>query len=186
MVNRLQCLMDGLISPFRNAFIMGRLIFYNIFLTTELMTFIHHVSKGKSSWGALEIDMAKAYDRVSWNFLAVVLRWMNFPTRLVDYITQCVTTTSFSLLLNRKISSNINVNKGLKQGDPLSPYLFIICMNVFSCLMMDAKKINRCQGIQFVRRGPSISHLMYADDPLDFWRPYLILFVRRQVFLLMF
>lgn len=64
LVNRMQCLMESLISPFQNAFIKGRLISDNILMASELMTVIHKARKGKMSWGALKVDMAKAYDRV--------------------------------------------------------------------------------------------------------------------------
>lgn len=72
--NILHVLMGGLISPFQNTFFKGRLISDNMFLSSELMSFIHKAKRGTSCWGALKVDMAKAYERVNWRFLAVVLK----------------------------------------------------------------------------------------------------------------
>lgn len=94
---------------------------------------------------------------------------MNFPDRLVDSIMNCVTSSSYTLLLNGQIASQIATFRGLKKGDPLSPYLFIICMNVLSCLLSKAERNGDLQGIQFARRGPNISHLMYVDDLMVFF-----------------
>lgn len=160
--------MDSLISPNQNAFIKGCLIVNNIFLASELMSFIHH-AKCKSQWGALKVDMAKAYDRLSWNFLEAVLRCMDFPEHFITLIMNCVSSVSYSLLLNGHITGRILATRGLRQGDPFSPYLFILCMNVLSCLFSDAKKTKLIESIQFARRGPRISHLMYVDDLVVFF-----------------
>lgn len=68
------------------------------------------------------------------------------------------------------MSSEIVVERGPRQGDPLSPYLFIICINVLSCLIANAERREDCQGIKFSRRGPAISHLLYADDLILFFK----------------
>lgn len=139
-------------------------------MASELMTVIHRAKKGKSNWGALKVDMAKAYDKINWGFLQVVLFRMGFPQNFINCIMNCVTSASFNLLFNGQISSEIKVWRGLRQGGPLSPYLFIIYMNVLSCLVSDAKGKNECQGIKFARRGLAVTHLLYADDLILFFR----------------
>lgn len=122
------------------------------------------------TWGALKVDIAKAYDRIDWNFLKALLIRMGFPQRFIDCIMDCVSSASFNLLLNGNVSTEVEVRRGLRQGDPLSPYLFILCMNVLSCLVSDAEGRKECQGIKLARRGPSITHLLYADDLILFFR----------------
>lgn len=95
---------------------------------------------------------------------------MNFLKGLINCIMNCVSSDAFSLLLNGQVSTNINVQRGLKQGDPLSPYLFILSMNVYSCLTADAEANNHCNGISFARRGLAISHFMYANDLILFFK----------------
>lgn len=170
IVNRLQPIMDELISPNQNAFIKGRLISDNIFLASELMTFIHKTRSSKSFWGAAKLDLAKAYDRVAWPFIQKVLAKMNFPPVFIDVIMECISSVSYSLLLNGHCVESFRPARGLRQGDPLSPYIFIIAMNTLSFAFHLAEFNGELEGIQFARRGPRITHLMYADDIVLFFK----------------
>ena len=92
--------MDNLISPFLNAFIKGRSIFDSILIAHEIMDIPRKKKGRKNSFGALKIDMKKAYDRVRWNFLKVVLMTMNFDQNWIKWIMECVTTIQYTLLVN--------------------------------------------------------------------------------------
>lgn len=92
MVNRLQPLLQDLIAPTQNGFIKGRSINDNIFLASELMTYIHKAKRLKSKWCALKLDISKAYDRLSWSFIEVVLHRMHFPAHWIHLIQQCYST----------------------------------------------------------------------------------------------
>lgn len=99
-------------------------------------------------------------------FSKVVLDRMRFPKRFIKCIMNCISSASFTLLLNGQISTDVEVRRGLRKSDPLSPYLFIF---VLSCLVSDVESRNDCQGIKFARIGPSISHLHFADDLILFF-----------------
>lgn len=103
--------------------------------------------------------MSKAYDRVEWDYLACVLITMGFPATWIDRVMICVTTVSYSFLVNGTVSDVIVPNRGLRQGDPLSPYLFLLCVVGLGALIKQAHQDNIIHGISIVRKAPLISHL---------------------------
>lgn len=80
----------------------------------------------------MKVDIMKAYDTVRWEFLWDVLTSMNFPPQMIKWIQACITTTNYTLNVNSDSTGFILGNKGLKQGDPLSSYLFVIVMEVLT------------------------------------------------------
>jgi hypothetical protein len=118
----------------------------------------------------IKTDMAKAYDRVEWDFLKATLDSMGFPPNITNIVMKCVTTVTFSILINGVPSQIFSPQRGLRQGDPLSPYLFILCADVLSNLITVAQKQNRIKGIKIAHGAPEITHLLFADDSLMFCR----------------
>ena len=92
--------------------------------------------------------MPKAYDRVDWNFLKAVLIAMNFNDRWVNWIMVCVTSVRYTLLINGNISQSFTPRKGLRQGEPLSPYLFLFCANILSLALMKVENQQRIKGVK--------------------------------------
>ncbi|KAF7824263.1 ribonuclease H [Senna tora] len=170
LVLRLQSIMERDISPNQNGFVKGRAILDSILLASELMTSIHKERKVKTSWCAYKLDIQKAYDKISWEFLELVMISMGFPQRVIQVIMQCVSTVSYALMLNGQKTGVFHPQRGLRQGDPMSPYLFLLCSNVLSCMLHKAERDRKLQGIRFGRRGPTITHLMYADDTILFFK----------------
>ncbi|KAL2228519.1 UNVERIFIED_CONTAM: putative mitochondrial protein [Sesamum indicum] len=119
---------------------------------------------------ALKVDIRKAYDTVKWDFLAAVLQFFNFPTTFIRWIEECITTASFSIGLNEKPHGFFNGARGLRQGDPLSPYLFVLVMEILHLEFLQLIE----QDMQFTyhwKCEPArVFQLGFADDLLLFCR----------------
>jgi len=87
---------------------------------------------------------------------------MNFPDNIINTIMKCVSTISYQILINGQPSRRFFLEKGLRQGDPLSPYLFILCDNVLSDLIKKEERENKVHGIRVARNAPKITHLLFA------------------------
>ena len=170
MVERLKPLMDKLITPYQNAFIRGRNITDNILLAHEIFDTLRKKKGRKKGYCALKIDMSKAYDRVNWNFLKAVLLSMNFGTTWINWIMECVTTVQYTLLVNGSPIQPFHPSRGLRQGDPLSPYLFLFCANILSVALIDAENHKKIKGVKIGRNGVSFTHIFFADDSFFFFQ----------------
>lgn len=114
LVNRLKPFMDSLRTHFQNAFIRGRNITNNILIAHEIFNILWKMKRRKMFYGALKIDISKAYDRVDYKFLKVVLVAMNFSYKWVKWILECVTTVQYTLLVNGSLTQSFRPNKGLR------------------------------------------------------------------------
>ncbi|KAK1677746.1 hypothetical protein QYE76_038594 [Lolium multiflorum] len=121
---------------------------------------------GKEAFAAVKLDMSKAYDRVEWHFLEAMMLKMGFQRRFVELIMQCVTTVKYRVKVNGDLTDEMVPTRGLRQGDLLSPYLFLLCAEAFSSLLRKAEDDNLIQGVKICPLAPSISHLLFADDSL--------------------
>lgn len=170
MVTRLKPLLPLLIADYQNAFVPGRHMDDNILVAHELTHIINKQRRGPKQLAALKLDMSKAYDRVSWVFLSRVLRAYGFPEHWVNMIWECISTVSYRVLVNGQTTAPFIPTCGLRQGDPLSPYLFLFCMDILSRMTSLAVDIRKFQGIRIRNQGPTISHLFFADDSMFFFR----------------
>ncbi|XP_021759197.1 uncharacterized protein LOC110724108 [Chenopodium quinoa] len=154
---RLRNILPQLVSDFQNAFVPGRLWQVdNSLVAHEILSYMDKL-RGRTMGAALKVDMNKAYDRISWDFLWQVLKAFGFPPSWIHIIQQCVSTVSYQVLVNGNPTKAFRPVRGLRQGDPLSSYLFVLCMEVFSAMIRKAESDRLFRGIKsFIRFSSNV------------------------------
>ncbi|KAG7616431.1 Endonuclease/exonuclease/phosphatase [Arabidopsis thaliana x Arabidopsis arenosa] len=167
---RLQPVLQDIISENQSAFVPKRAITDNVLITHEVLHYLK-TSKAKDiCYMAVKTDMSKAYDRIEWEFIRLVMERMGFHPKWIGWIMQCISTVTYSFLLNNSAQGSIVPQRGIRQGDPLSPYLFILCSEVLSGLCSNAQVDGSLTGIRVALGCPRINHLLFADDTMFFCR----------------
>ncbi|KAA3483070.1 reverse transcriptase [Gossypium australe] len=146
LANRLKVILSNCISYNQIVFVPGRMIHDNILIAHELLHYHQNTRYNSNKGCVIKLDMSKAYDRVEWNFIEEVMRRMWFAHQWIDKIMGCVCSVKYLIKCNNMLSETIYPERGLRQGDPLSP------------------------GIRASVHGPRINHLFFADDALLFVR----------------
>lgn len=167
---RLQPVLQNIISENQSAFVPKRAITDNVLITHEVLHYLKTSGAKQRCFMAVKTDMSKAYDRIEWDFIKLVMEKMGFHPRWIQWIMQCISTVSYAFLLNGAAQGKVIPNRGIRQGDPLSPYLFILCSEVLSGLCKAAQKDGSLQGIRVAKGSPRINHLLFADDTMFFCR----------------
>lgn len=170
ITNRLGPALSSVIDNQQSAFVPGRLITDNVLIGFETMHWMRQNRKSKNGFAALKLDMSKAYDRVEWGFLVQIMLKMGFPSALVELIYRCISSVTYAFQINNHLVGQLSPQRGIRQGDPLSPYLFVLCSQGLSAMLNRYVEQRLFQGITIARGAPTISHLFFADDSLVFFR----------------
>ncbi|CAL2238950.1 unnamed protein product [Prunus armeniaca] len=117
---------------------------------------------------ALKLDMSKAYDRIEWSFLEAIMRKLGFAEHWIQLMLTCISTVSYSFVINGTPHGFLHPSRGLHQGDPLSPYLFLFCAEGLTALIAQKEREGFLKGVSICRGAPAISHLFFADDSFLF------------------
>ena len=168
LANRLKMVLESLIFDSQNAFVGGRQTLDSVLIADECLD-----SRPKSSNPGLlcKLDIEKVYDHVNWDCLLYLLAKMGFGQRWCHWIKTCISTVKFSVLINGSPAGFFGNSRGLRQGDPLSPLLFLLVMEVLSKLFQKTEEAGLIWGFLVGELGGSevrIFHLLFADDTVVF------------------
>jgi len=164
LVNRMKHVLPGLISPWQSSFVPVRQIGDNIIVMQEILHSMRRKT-GAKGWIAIKLDLEKAYDRLNWGFLHHILMLMGLRTNMINtIIINCVTSCRLNNLWNGEPVGEFEPTSGIRQGDPLSPHLFVACMERLALAIEEECRVDRWKPIQICREGPKVAYLMFAND----------------------
>ncbi|KAG8372750.1 hypothetical protein BUALT_Bualt12G0099300 [Buddleja alternifolia] len=160
---RLKPMMEDLVSPMQSSFIPRRGTHENILILQEM---VHSIRRSRNRDGGMiiKIDHEKAYDKVNWGFLRQTLTFFGFPESLIKLIMCCVMSSQPRVIWNGETPPSLNPMCGLRQGDPLSLYLFVLCMERLAYLIEEEVDKGAWKPLRVCRGGPCFSHLFLAYD----------------------
>ncbi|KAG8474103.1 hypothetical protein CXB51_033612 [Gossypium anomalum] len=164
LANRLKGILPRCISLNQSAFVSGRMIHDNILIAQELIHYLHSSKKGSNKGLVVKLDMSKAYDQMEWNFLEDVISKIGFDMTWISLIMKCMRSVKYVIKCNGCLSDPIIPERGIRQGDPLSPYIFLFCMEAFSRILLCAQNHGIIRGVRASMNGPNINHLFFTND----------------------
>ncbi|KAJ0578963.1 putative RNA-directed DNA polymerase [Helianthus annuus] len=163
LANRLKKVLGTVISDNQSAFLSGKFILDGPLIINEAISWL---KKSKRKAFLFKLDFEKAYDNVNWGFLISIMTQMGFPWLWCDWVHGLLSAARAAVLVNGSPTFDFQCLKGMRQGDPLSPFLFLIVMEALSCCFNKAVDIGSFKGIRLPNNGPILSHLLFADDAL--------------------
>lgn len=157
--------MDKIISQEQSAYVEGRHILDGPLILNEIYSW---AKKMKHKVLLFKVDFEKAFDCLNWSYLDSIMEQMNFGGKWRSWILECLKSATASVLVNGSPTEEFHITMGVRQGDPLSPFLFIIVMEGLHVSMLEATRKGYFNGVTLPNNGPVLSHLMYSDDVI-FW-----------------
>eukprot|EP00253_Pinus_taeda_P033434 PITA_33434 len=163
IANRLKPLLPTLVSEEKTRYVEGRQILNNIIQAHEV---VHSLKSNKQAGMIIQLDLEKAYDKISWAYIREVLIAYGFDHNYIRWVMALVTTSIFSILLNGSPSKPFKPSRGLRQGNPLSPFLFILMMEGLGNVIKSAKAEGKIQGLKLTLNGDALTHQQLVDDTM--------------------
>ncbi|GAU14347.1 hypothetical protein TSUD_309070 [Trifolium subterraneum] len=164
LANRLRTVIGSVISETQTAFVKERQILDGILIANEV---VDEARKSQKELLLFKVDFEKAYDSVDWGYLDMVMRKMSFPRLWRKWMSECVCTATASVLVNGSPTDEFPLERGLREGDPLSPFLFLLAAEGLNVMMSALVQSNLFQGYSIGAENRTVvSHLQFADDTL--------------------
>eukprot|EP00253_Pinus_taeda_P010222 PITA_10222 len=168
MAKRLKPLLEKLISPEQTGFVEGRQILDGLVVTQEV---IHSMKTKKQKGMMIKLDLSKAYDRVIWQYLEEILRSFGFSNRWISWVLSCISTPNFSILVNGTPSKTFKASRGIRQGNPISPFLFILAAEGLGRYLKQERVVGNIKGLRLWGNDLPITHQQFVDDIMLFGEP---------------
>lgn len=156
-------MLPELISPNQSSFVPGRQISGNIVVVQEIFHSMRK-KKGKKGLMIMKLDLEKAYDRLRWDFVRDTLMDVGLPDKMIQIIMTSITSASMRLLWNGVETGDFRSSRGIRQGDPISPYIFVLCMERLAHRIRLETEKGVWKPIRLTRGGTMLTHLFFADD----------------------
>lgn len=156
-------MLPTLVSREKSGYVEGRQILDNIIQAHEV---VHSLKTKKKAVMIMQLDIAKAYDKVNWTYMKRVLSAFGFDHNWVRWVMALVTSSSFSILVNGSPSEVFSPSRGLRQGDPLFPFLFILMMEALGRSIKQAKAVGKIKGLLLSENGQALTHQQLVDDTM--------------------
>ena len=156
LCQRLKKVLPDRISETQSTFVAGRQISDNVLIAQEMFHALRTDPGGRNKRMAIKTDMSKAYDRLEWDFISAAMSKMGFSVMWIEWIMRCVTSVKYHVLFNGQPRGNITPHRGLRQGDPLSPFIFILCTEALVSLINHAENHGKRTGMHVSRANPPV------------------------------
>ncbi|GJZ90071.1 reverse transcriptase domain, reverse transcriptase zinc-binding domain protein [Tanacetum coccineum] len=165
LVERIKRVVGIVVGEAQNVFIKGRYILDEILIANEAMEYLQ---KKKIKILIFKVDFEKAYDSINWRFLIDIMKKMGFGDKWCKWVDSCLRSASMSILVNGSPSDEFGLERGIRQGDPLSPFLFILAAKGLNAIVNEAVENDIFRGVKVGTNNVTVSHLQYADDNIFF------------------
>lgn len=165
LATRLKPTLNSVIGEVQSAFTGGRNIQDSILIANEI---VDGWKRRKTKGLIIKLDLEKAFDNINWVFLFRMMRMMGYPDKWIIWIHECLSSARISVLVNGSPTRRFQMQKGIRQGDPLSPFLFILAAESLNHLFLEAVAQGSIKGLNLYDNGPLLTHLQFADDTLIF------------------
>ncbi|KAJ0941283.1 putative RNA-directed DNA polymerase [Helianthus annuus] len=163
LANRLKKVLGSVISDSQSAFLSGRFILDGALIINEVCSWL---KKCKKKALLLKLDFEKAYDNIHWGFVVDIFRQMGFGLKWCSWIMGILSSARASVIVNGSPTFEFKCGKGMRQGDPISPFLFVVVMEALSCLIRRAEEEGLFNGIKLPNDGSRLSQWFFANDAL--------------------
>lgn len=170
LTNRLKSILSTTISEFQSVIVPGLYITNNVLVAFEVLHRMKRKNRGIEGEVALKLDISNAYDRVDWRYLKNRMQKMGFSSTWIKWMLLCVTTVSYKFCFHGSSIGPVVSKRRLRQDDPPSPYLFLLCVEGLSIFISKVVNSGRLHGCMISPSAPFVSHLLFANDGFLFFR----------------